>query len=248
MRTQAQETVSSLFNSNISNKDLVFEFNLFHRSVEQKLWSTEYYCEQLVSQNLYQFLLLPSESDIQSPVPITVQDPLLDVVESYCRHLNLLLDGFFMNSVSVLDTLAHEISTLYCLPQKPNKIYIVGIKNMLADSHPNSRVRALLDNQLSQPWFTEFEPFRHCTTHESLIRYDDIKFSYDDVTGRYRLLRGIKLPDNPQVRPFTYNRNRLASKYCESTFRKIQWLVAKVYESVLRDIRRNGNVLPIPTA
>lgn len=246
MRTQAQETVSSLFNSNISNKDLVFEFNLFHRSVEQKLWSTEYYCEQLVSQNLYQFLLLPSESDIQSPVPITVQDPLLDVVESYCRHLNLLLDGFFMNSVSVLDTLAHEISTLYCLPQKPNKIYIVGIKNMLADSHPNSRVRALLDNQLSQPWFTEFEPFRHCTTHESLIAYDHIKISYDQVTGRVNILP-VKLPDNPKLRPLTYKKNREAGHYCQSILRKMQSLVTKVYESILKDVHTNNNTLPIPS-
>lgn len=59
------------------------------------------------------------------------------------------------------------------------------------------------------------QPFRHCTTHESLIHHDDVEFSFDNVTFRYELAKKIKLSDDPQVRPFTYRRNREASKYCQ---------------------------------
>lgn len=104
------------------------------------------------------------------------------------------------------------------------------------------------DNDRSRPipWLSEFEPFRHCTTHESLIRHDDIVYRFDPVTRRYKLSRRIKLPDNPQVRPFTYNRNRLINEYVASTFKRINRLVSEIYRNALRDIRAGGNVLPVP--
>jgi len=171
-----------------------------------------------------------------------VLDPVL-----YCRNLNRLLDGFFMNSMSTLDTLAHEIFTLYVCLSVPSHIYITTAKKVLTEVHASSKTAKLLDEQLSQGWFAEFEPFRHCTTHESLIRYDDIEVSFDHVNNRYNLLKPIRLPDNPQVIPFTYDSNRVASDYCQSILAKIQSLVADVYASVLLDIRTNGDVLPIPT-
>jgi len=223
----------------------VDDFNLFDSSVSQKLWSTEYYCTQLTSLDINKFRVFPSSTDTLSSGATPARYTVLDLFW-YCRNLNRLLDGFFMNSMSVLDTLAHEIFTLYRCASTPSNIYITTAQKMLSESHSTSETLKLLEERLRQNWFSEFEPFRHCTTHESLIRYEDIEFRFDHVNNRYNLLKPIRLPDNPQSRPFAYNFNRVASDYCQSTLRNLQSLVADVYDRVLLDIHANGDVLPIP--
>jgi len=243
MQETAQQKIRELFASTVSDSRLIYDFDLFDSSVNQKLWSTKYYCEQLMSLDINQFHW-PSASDTQSSGSTVFQTPMLDI-SNFCNHLNLFLDGFFMNAMSTLDTLAHELFILYESRPRPANIYIDTAKKMLLNVYPNSAVGGLLDDQLSKPWFREFEPFRHCTTHESLIRHSDIVYRFDQVASNYKLSRKIKLPDNPQAKPLTYNRNRIVSKYCPSTLRKIQWLVTNVYKCALRDIRANGNTLPI---
>ena len=245
MQVTAQQAIRELFNSNVGDSCLVDDFNLFDSSVGQKRWSADHYCGQLVRLDINEFRVFPSASDTLSAGSTTPEYTVLDVVW-YCRYLNLLLDGFFMNSMSVLDTLAHEIFTLYKCQTVPSNIYIANAKRMLTEAHPTSKTGELLNDRLKQGWLTEFEPFRHCTTHESLIRYDDIDFRFDHVYNRYYLSRPVRLPNNPQVRPFTYDCNRVASEYCQSILRNVQSLVADVYDSILLDIHTNGDVLPIP--
>jgi len=250
MRETAQQKIRQLFHSSVSDNLLLYDFDLFDRSVRQKLWSTRYYCKEVSSLDINQFKIWPSASDTQSsdarpPRSAIVRPPVVDKHE-FCSHLNLFLDGFFMNAMSALDTLAHELFLLYESQRRPAKIYIDTARSMLHNIHPNSEVGRLLDDQLSKPWFKEFEPFRHCTTHESLIRYNDIVAPYEDVKEKYRLSRKFKLPDNPQLKPFTYHRNGVAKQYCRVLFRKIERLVSNVYGLALRDIRANGNILPIP--
>jgi len=153
--------------------------------------------------------------------------------------------------MSVLDTLAHQIWTLYCFPQKEGQkrapdIYISTInKDMLNESHPNSEVKALLDRRLRQNWFTEFAPFRHCTIHESFV-LPEINPRYDRVNQKW-FHPEIPLPDNPQLRPYKYDRHREANSFCKLIFNEINALVNEIYEAVLQDIRKaNNNVLPIP--
>jgi hypothetical protein len=245
MAEDARQTIYQLFNSSVSDSNLVFEFNLFDRSVSRKLWSTEYYRDKLMNLDIYdESWVQPNAADTQFSTSPASQGPLLDI-EGYCRKLNLLLDGFFMNSMSVLDTLAHQISTIYVFRQRPVDLYIISIKGLLLSDHPNSKVGRLLDRQLAQRWFIEFRPFRHCTTHESIIRHDDLKITYDPVSFRLRVSK-IKLPDDPQVRPLTYRRNREATWYCTTIFNHIQWLVIKAYENILSDIHKAKDVLPIP--
>jgi len=246
MQATVQQVIRQLFNSKVGDSRLLDDFNLYDSSVNQKLWSADYHCRRLSSLDINEFRVFPSASDTLSSGATTAGYTVLDVVW-YCRNLNLLLDGFFMNSMSVLDTLAHELFALYCCSGVPSNIYITTARKMLADFHPSSKTGELLDEQLKQGgWFTEFEPFRHCTTHESLIRYDDVEFRFDHVNTSYHLLRPIRLPDNPHVRPFTYHLNRVAGEYCQSTLGSIQSLVANVYDAVLLDIHANGDMLPIP--
>jgi hypothetical protein len=245
MQETAQQIIHQLFNQRVTNGRLVDDFNLFDSSVGQKLWSTEYYCTQLTNLDINEFRVFPSASDTLSSGATTTEYTVLDLFR-YCRNLNRLLDGFFMNSMSVLDTLAHEIFIVYCSASIPPNIYITTAHRMLRESHPSSETLRLLEERLTQEWFSEFEPFRHCTTHESLIRYEDIEIRFDHVNNRYSLSRPVRLPDNPQVRPFTYQMNRIPSEFCQSTLGHIQALVAGVYDAVLLDIHAKLGVIPIP--
>jgi hypothetical protein len=242
MQARAQELIRERFTSTVSDRGLVYEFNLLDSSVTQKLWSTEYYYNELAKLDIDKFRVFPPANDTVSFGPVTSAYTILDPFW-YCRTLNRLLDGFFMNSMSVLDTLAHQIFTVFVCRNMSATVYITTARRSLGGVFKTGRV---LDDFLKQGWFAEFERFRHCTTHESLIRYDDIKVGFDQVDNRYRLLEVIRLPDDPQARPFTFNKNREASDYCQFVLKSIQAFVSSVHDAIWSDIVAGGNVLPIP--
>lgn len=236
----AQQQVRDCFNHSVADGNQVYEFNLYDASVTQKLWSTDYYLRALLNLDIGN-LFASSTASTDSGQPMGTSN----VLDFFCREINRLLDGFFMNTMSTLDSLGHQVYLLYTYQIKPQKIYINTARDMLIREHQQSSLGQFLNQQLAMRWFSDFEPFRHCTTHESLIRFDNVQISYDYVNYRYKLSRQIKLPDDPQVRPFTYSRNRIANNYCRSTFRRLDTLVKHSYECVRRDIRQNGNVVPI---
>ena len=242
MIEELQLTLTNLINSNVSNTHLIYDFNLFDNSVIQKLWSTENYCKDLISLDVNTFWVQPSESDTQSAgFNSLTQAPTFDIV-GYCRQFNLLLDGFFMNSMSTLDTLAHEISILYSLCRNLDDIYITNINSAL---NQNLKISRFIRSQLNLVWFNNFKKYRHCTTHESLIRISDIDIRFDQDTKRFELIKKIKLPDNPKIRPFTYEKGRIPVTYCESSLKRIQSFVVRAYKNILIDIQRNNNTIPI---
>lgn len=247
MPQTAQQRIHQLFVSSGADQHLISDFELFHKSVDQKLWSTNYFHDRLLELDVHMFYpRLPRSETLSidsSPAQVSLSQATPDM-ESYCRHANLYLDGFLMNAMSVLDTLAHEIATLYCFGKSLGDIYIRKIKDELLDLHPNSRLGSLLDYQLSQRWFVNFEPYRHCTTHESLIRYE-VHSDYDQVRNIWREPQ-LKLPDDPQARPFTYIRRRELRSFCTRTCRGIESLITRAYRDILRDIHNSGNILPIP--
>jgi hypothetical protein len=250
---EAQQKLRDLFNSIVSDEKTRSEFNLFDTSVSQKLWSTRYYFDELKDLNTEKYpknyLVLPHQDDTQSTNDPTTNQPSLMDMPSYCLDLSRILDGFFMNSMSVLDTLAHLISTVYYFPpeefkyKNEDRIYILGIKKALPKYHPNSEIEVLLDKRLKQDWFTEFAPFRHCTTHESLIPYD-VNLGYDFINKRWHPPE-IRLADNPQIRPPQQPRNREAISFCQTIFDNIESLLNEVYEAIRLDIQNNNNNLII---
>jgi len=268
MLEEAQRKVRDLFNSIVSDEKIRSEFSLFDTSVTQKLWSTKYYCDQLLRLKIYSPGTLPSSSYTETTTSTTPEHYVIKPFENYTYSsesptskalpedildyywdINRLLDGFFMNAMSVLDTLAHQISTLYVLEKTGGNIYIDSVDKMLSTYHENSEVRKLIrrvvDNRLGEDWFKEFSPFRNCTTHESLVLRDDIHVTKDPSTGNIQVSE-IVLPDNPQVRPFTREKGNTVILYCPSTLERIQSLVTEIYESMLVDISRAKNRLPIP--
>ena len=245
MASEAQQKVRELFNSNVNDSVLVYEFNLFDRSVTQKLWAAKYYYDEIVSLDIRKFWEQSVTTSIQSSDSYTAAPQAQGLnLERYSSYVHLLLDGFFMNSMSALDTFAHQVFLLYIFPQKPSRIYVWTARKKLSESHPNSKLVRLLDTQIGQTWFDQFQQFRNCTAHESLIGCGKVEISYDPIT---KLLVGshIKLPDDPRSRPFTYRKRREATRYCRSILRNINSLVTKSYDSILLDIRRANNAFPI---
>lgn len=246
MARTAEETICQLFNSKVGTTQLREEFNLYHSSVTQKVWSVDYYNRQISTLDINNFRTFAYPSATLTAGTKYMFPPTDPIIE-YCRYLDLLIDGFFMNSMSVLDTLAHELFVLYSCHKTQSDRYINTAHDMISRFHSASQIKKVLDSQLMPGgWFTEFERYRHCTTHESLIVYDDIHFSIDRVNFTYHLDRPIKLPDNPQVRPLTYNLNRNVVDYCLSTLQTIESLVSSIYDSALLDIHSKGDILPIP--
>ena len=246
MTPAAKQAIRQLFNTGVSDNDLVYKFNLYDESVTQKLWSTDYYLTSLRDLDINKYLVHPTTtSGTISTGAVFVSHPLLDTPR-FCYELNRLLDGLLMNSMSTLDTLGHQIYTLYEYRSIPARIYIRTATEMLIREHSNCKLGRFLSSQLGSRWFSEFEPFRHCTTHESLIRVEDIVIRYDPIMTRYHLFKQIKLPDDPQSTPFKYNRNRKAIEYCGGLFTKIQSLIDRAYDNILADIRTNSNTVPVP--
>jgi len=273
MISQAQQRVRALFNEHVNDPILVRKFNLFDSSVTQKQWSTLYYYNELKNLNIKTSTIAPSGISTQSDISkqsntlqlrsIDYRQPNIDLtlnyspspdMRGYCFELNLLLDGFLMNSMSVLDTLAHQIRVLYDFPLKGTKpekkaedIYISKIRDMLLESHPKSEVGRLLQQKLKpEPkpdWFLKFESLRNCTTHESLIGAE-ISPVWDQIERCYKAPK-IILPDDPKEIPFTYIENREAISFCQTIFDNIESLLNEVYEAILTDIQNNNNILPI---
>ena len=245
MPTPKQE-IQTLFNATVSDNDLVYKFNLYDESVTQKLWSTGHYLRKLRSLDINKYLQYPTTtSGTISSDEVFIPDPLFDTPR-FCYELNRWLDGLLMNSMSTLDTLGHQIYMLYTCQSAPTDIYIRKARDMLIEEHINCTLGHFLDSQLGSQWFLEFKPFRHCTTHESLITFSEIGTSYDRIMKNYQLLKEIELPDDPKSIPFQYNRNRKVIDYCDGLFSSIQTLVDGTYDKILIDIRSNGNTIPVP--
>lgn len=244
-----QGRIRDLFSASGCNPRLVSDYNLYSASVIQKLWSAQYYLSKLRSLDIRKYWEEPTVSythtQLADSYSVATQEQGLKL-RLYSCDVHLLLDGFFFQSMSTLDTLAHEIWSLYDFhgQQKPSRLYIGRIGRKLTDVHPNSALGKFLKKQLGQDWFDEFGRFRHCTTHESLIVYDDVQFRYDSITNE---VTGsvITLPDDPKARPPRYKKKREATKYCTDILGRIQSLVEKSHEKILLDIRRNNNVFPI---
>ncbi len=236
---EVQQKIRTNILLNVTDNNRRFDFDLFNVSVTQKLWSTEEYYKDLVRLDINDFQEPPyvlekksddlAESKTQSVSTMTSQPRPVNTL-GYCRHLNRLIDGFFMNSMRSLDTLAHQIAILYTFPKLPNDIYIGSIKKKLLQYHSNSKIAKLLNEKLGQTWFNDFSSFRHCTAHESLIMYD-IKLSDDQLNYCYKQPE-IILPDEPKIRPFSYKkrRGRNATVYCQSVLKHIELLISKAYE------------------
>jgi len=165
-------------------------------------------------------------------------------IEGFGLYANLLLDGFLMNAVAALDTLAHEIRVLYRFHPVPRKVYIHTIKKKMEGEHPYCALTKYLSSELAKPWFDPFATYRHCTTHESLVG-SNVRFEASLITGDLQQAF-VPLPDDPRNRPFTYRRNRELKAYCDRARKNVMQMVRHSYYCIIQDIKRANYTLPVP--
>ncbi len=233
-----QRRLQSIVQTIVPSQSFREEFQHFHLSVEQKLWSVDYFQER-IDELEPEVFYKPKGSQENMLMVDQYQDK-----ERFGFYANLSLDGFLMNTMAALDTLAHEISILYTFPALPPKIYIHTIKQKLTRHHPSKSLTTYLSRELARPWFHTLSEYRHCTTHESLVG-SNVRADAALITGHIQQAI-IMLPDDPRNRPFTYRRNRELKSYCAKARRSAIDLVRHSYYCIMQDIRVAQNILPIP--
>lgn len=233
-----QRRLQSIVQTHAPNQPFLEEFQHFHLSVKQKLWSVDYFqdrIDELKPEVLYQ------QQGTRGNVLMLGQYP---DKEGFGLYANLILDGFLMNAMATLDTLAHEIKILYTFHPVPRKAYIHTIKQKLQSQHQYKALTKYLSGELAKPWFNLLATYRHCTTHESLVG-SNIRSDEALITGDIQQAI-ITLPDDPRNRPLTYRRNRELKSYCVKTRKSVTDLVRHSYYYIVQDIRAAHNTLPIP--
>lgn len=230
--------MQSIVQAHAPSQPFLEGFQHFHLSVKQKLWSVDYFHDQIAK--LKPEVLYQQQRTQGSTL---VLDQYTDK-EGFGLYANLILDGFLMNAMAALDTLAHEIKVLYAFHPVPRKVYIHTIKQRLEGQHPYCALTKYLSGELAKPWFDPFATYRHCTTHESLVG-SNVRYDETLITG-YLQQAIITLPDDPRNRPFTYSRNRELKSYCVKIRRSVTDLVRHSYYCMIEDIKVAHNILPIP--
>ena len=233
-----QSRLQSIVKTHATNQTFREEFQHFHLSVQQKLWSVDYFRER-IKELEPEVLYKPKGSQENILMVDQYQDK-----EWFGLYANLILDGFLMNTMAALDTLAHEIKLLYTFPPLRPRIYIHTIEQKLTSHHPSKSLTTYLSTELARPWFNTLSEYRHCTTHESLVG-SNVRADAALITGHIQQAI-ITLPDDPRNRPFTYRRNRELKSYCAKTRKGVTDLVRHSYYCILQDIRAAHNNLPIP--
>jgi len=234
-----QQKLQSTVETHAPSQSFLEEFQHFHLSVKQKLWSVDYFYNQIVElkpEVLYQ------QQETRGST-LVLKDPYINK-EGFGLYANAILDGFLMNAMAVLDTLAHEIKILYTFQHVPQKVYIHTIKGKLAREYPSCTLTGYLSSELAKPWFDLFATYRHCTTHESLVG-SNVRYDETLITGELQQAF-ITLPDDPGDRPFTYRRNRELKSYCIKIRGRVTELVRHSYYLIIQDIKVAHNILPIP--
>jgi len=242
METAPQDKLDLILRTHAEKR--VFEdFRHYHVSVSQKLWSVNYYCD-----NIAQLKPVTSYERIsRSPASDVTDDKLVaegSTYRSFLLSMNMFLDGFLMNAVAVLDTLAHEIWVIYKGP-KSGDLYMNAAKKELKKSHPKSQLVELLEDHLAEDWFDTLRMYRRCTTHESLVA-PDISFKISLITGEVE--QSVPLPDDPTYRPFTYVQKRELTTYCEEAREKVKLIVERSYVCIVEDLMTADNRVPIPAS
>jgi len=234
-----QQRLQSIVQAHAPSQAFLEEFQHFHLSVKQKLWSVDYFHNQI---NELEPEVLYQQQRTRGST-LVLKEPYINK-EGFGLYANLVLDGFLMNAMAALDTLAHEIRVLYVFQPSPQNVYIRAIKQRLINEHPHCSLTQYLSDELTKPWFDPFANYRHCTTHESLVT-SNVSYGETLITGDPQPAF-ITLADDPRNRPCTYNLKRELKSYCVKNKKSVTDLVRHSYYCIIQDIRAAHNTLQIP--
>jgi len=216
------------------------DFDIFHYSVQQKLWEANYYAKQIENFDPENF----SYSEIGGLRTETATIIRGLDKEGISRYYNLYIDGYFMSVMSIFDSLAHEVNTLlkFFKPDPDTKIYLSTIVEEMKKRSPNSEFYKYISKILKKRWWKILENFRNAITHEVIIA-KEIETSYDVTVGK-EVLKKIPLPDNPKKRPFEYKKHYELKSFIEEFHKDLLPALEEIYKRLLKDLDKSKK-LPI---
>ena len=235
-----KEKIEYYYNKN-KQSIIKSDFDIFHFSVQQKLWESNYYINEIKNFSGDNFAYSETLGEKTQTVTVIMS---LDKVE-IARYCNLYIDGYFMSVMSIFDSLAHEVNSLFkFLSSYPNtKIYFYTIFKEFEQKMPNSEFYKYTSEILSNNgWWKTLGKFRNAITHEAIIA-PEIETSFDLTVGK-ETLKKIPLPDNPQKRPFTYKKNYELRSFIENFHKNITSSIERCYKKLTKDLE-NSKKLPI---
>lgn len=230
------------------NKKLIkkSDFDIFHFSVQQKFWQSQYYFKQML--NIYDDKIFEAEfvktvniraEEEQTGSSTTKYEIDKDKLAKFC---NLYLDGYFLSISSIFDSFAHEINILFKFLKPNQDIYIGTIINELKQKSNQSDTYKFLIKQKSKNWWKHMNNFRNTITHESIIA-TYIVTNTNVATHREELSK-IPLPDDPQKRPFKYKKDYELKTFIEDFNKNIISIMEQCYKKLIKDLE-NSKKLPI---
>ncbi len=218
-------------------------FDIFHFSVQQKLWESKHYRNGIA--NFYENDFAYYDNQGETIQTATISAGLnLNKLE-ITRYCNLYIDGYFMSAMSIFDSLAHEVNTLFkFLSSDPNtKIYFYTIINEFKQKMPNSEFYKYTSEILAKKrWWKTLGKFRNAITHEAIIA-KEIETSFDATVGK-ETLKKIPLPDNPKIKPFKYEKGYELQSFIENLHNNIPSTIESCYKKLIKDLE-NSKKLPI---
>lgn len=237
-----KEKIENYYNMN-KQSIIKSDFDIFHFSVQQKLWESKYYSDRI--SNFYENDFAYYDNQGETIQTATISTGLnLNKLE-IIRYCNLYIGGYFMSVMSIFDSLAHEVNTLFKFlnSKTQTKIYLYTIVNEFKKKMPNSEFYKFTSEILSNNgWWKILGKFRNAITHEGIMA-KDIDISFDATVGK-EILKKIHLPDNPQKRPFTYKKDYEIQSFIENLHENIPSTIESCYKKLIKDLE-NSKKLPI---
>ncbi|MCK4359055.1 MAG: hypothetical protein KAW92_10015 [Candidatus Cloacimonetes bacterium] len=234
-----KEKIEYYYNKN-KQSIIKSDFDIFHFSVQQKLWESNYYINEIKNFSGDNFAYSETLGEKTQTVTVIMS---LDKVE-IARYCNLYIDGYFMSVMSIFDSLAHEVNSLFkFLSSDPNtKIYFYTIFKEFEQKMPNSEFYKYTSEILiKKRWWKTLEKFRNAITHEAIIA-KNIDTTFDATVEKETLK--IPIPDNPKKRPFTYKKDYELKSFIENFHKNIPFTIDRCYKKLTKDLE-NSKKLPI---
>ncbi len=216
---------SGRFNSKI--------FELFHYSVQAKLWEARVYAEYInkFDENNYKL----STNNQQTTTVSTILDK-----EEIAQYANLYADGFFISSMSIFDALACEINCLFKLIPPSGDINFLSVHNELKQKHASSATYKVIKRICCSLWWKALKNYRNTATHEAIVvPFLDTTF---DSIHKTEALKCIYLPDDPKKRPYKYTKQRELNTTTDIINRRIDPFINLIYKKLKTDLSKSGQI------
>lgn len=224
------------------------DFDIFHFSVQQKIWQTDYYYQRI--RGIYdskkfesEFVnVLPLFESIEgSQTQSTATKREIDK-EKLARYCSLYLDGYLSNISSIFDSLAQEVNTIFRLISPEKDIYFSAVLSKLGAKNPKSVFLKFISKERKKRWWSVWKDFRNASVHENILA-TNIETS-TNVASRQEVLTKIPVPDNPKKRPFTYKKNKELKSFVEELNDNVALVLEQSYKRLIKDLSQSGK-LPI---